>query len=275
MLNGRSQEAYDRFSRQVDGPMTVLALLWLPVLIVPLVLTSSLGLADTLDIIDYLVWALFACEYIVKFYLAPQRRQFLRHHLLDLVVVAVPIFRPLRAARLLRLARVGTVLTDGLGRARAILTHKGLHFVLLAVVVLMAGMAALARAELRGPRPGVEHSQLRRRALVGRHRGHDGRVRGPLPGDPQRPGGGGRPHDRRDRPDRGRDRQRGQLLRPRGAVARRGPGPGFHRRSFGPHRTAPRTDRPAANDRRLISRRPISRRRRLVAELSGERRTRS
>jgi len=34
---GRSQDAYDRFSAAVDGPLTVLAVLWLPVLVVPLV----------------------------------------------------------------------------------------------------------------------------------------------------------------------------------------------------------------------------------------------
>jgi hypothetical protein len=34
---GRSQDAYDRFCAAVEVPMTVLALLWLPVLVVPAV----------------------------------------------------------------------------------------------------------------------------------------------------------------------------------------------------------------------------------------------
>ena len=37
---GRSQDAYDRFSA-ADGPLTVLAVLWLPVLVVPLVSGST------------------------------------------------------------------------------------------------------------------------------------------------------------------------------------------------------------------------------------------
>ena len=38
---GRSQDAYERLSAAVDGPPTVLAVLWLPVLVVPLVSGST------------------------------------------------------------------------------------------------------------------------------------------------------------------------------------------------------------------------------------------
>jgi voltage-gated potassium channel Kch len=56
--------------------------------------------------------------------------------------------RPLRALRLLRLlnlARAGVVLANALKRAREILIHRGLHFVLLAVlgVVLVCSAAEL------------------------------------------------------------------------------------------------------------------------------------
>jgi hypothetical protein len=46
---GRSQDAYDHFSVAVDVPLTVLAVLWLPVLVVPLVTRVSTGTADTLQ----------------------------------------------------------------------------------------------------------------------------------------------------------------------------------------------------------------------------------
>jgi voltage-gated potassium channel len=146
MVRGRSQSGYERFCAQVDGPMTVLSVLWLPVLIIPFVGHPAAGLAEALNDIDYLVWALFVVEYLVKLYLVPARGHYVRHHLLDLVVICVPFLRPLRAVRLLRLLRllrIGTVLVDGLHRIRSILTHNGLHFVLLAVVVLVAGLAAV------------------------------------------------------------------------------------------------------------------------------------
>jgi voltage-gated potassium channel len=156
MPPARSQDGYDRFSGQVDGPMMVLSILWLPVLIIPFVTTPKPGLADALNAIDYFVWALFTVEYLIKLYLAPDRKWFVRHHILDLVVICVPFLRPLRAARLLRLlrlVRIGTVLAEGLRRGKSILTHNGLHFVLLAVVVLVAGLAAL-ELNFEGHAPG-------------------------------------------------------------------------------------------------------------------------
>ena len=145
----RSQNAYDRFSAAVELPLTVLALLWLPVLVVPLVVHLRADIADTFLGIDYFVWAAFVVEYLVKLYLAPSRRHFFTHHLVELAVVAVPVLRPLRVLRLLRLftfARAGVVLVNALKRARAILTHNGLHFVLLAVLGVVFVCSALELA---------------------------------------------------------------------------------------------------------------------------------
>lgn len=138
--------AYERFCGAVDGPMAVITLAWLPVLIVPLVIPLHGSVAEAFDAVDYFIWALFAVEYFVKLYLCPSRWTFFRTHLLDLLIVAVPMFRPLRAVRLVRLARlvrVGVVLFDGLKRMRAIMTHRGLHFVLLAATGIVVASAAL------------------------------------------------------------------------------------------------------------------------------------
>jgi voltage-gated potassium channel len=140
---GRSQDAYDRFSSFVEVPMTVLALLWLPVLVVPAIVHVSAGAGNALDTIDYLVWAVFVVEYLIKLYLAPSRWHFFRSHLIDLLVIAVPVFRPLRVLRLLRFTRTGLTLAEVLGRARRLLTHNGLHFVLLSVLAIVLVGAAL------------------------------------------------------------------------------------------------------------------------------------
>ncbi|MGH9091743.1 MAG: ion transporter [Acidimicrobiales bacterium] len=145
----RTQEAYDRFAAATDLPLTVLAVLWLPVLVVPLAVDLPPDVADSFSVFSFFVWAAFVVEYLVKIYLAPSRRRFVTHHLLDLLVIVVPVFRPLRALRLLRVAelgRVGIVLANALRRARAILTHRGLHFVLLAVLGIVFACAALVLA---------------------------------------------------------------------------------------------------------------------------------
>ena len=142
---GRNQEAYDRFSQAVEVPLMVVTILWLPVLIVPLVRPVHGSVAETLAVIDYMVWALFALEYVIKLYLSPSRAHFFKTHILDLLIVAVPFFRPLRIGRLARLARlgrVGIVAGRAIGRGKSVLTHKGLHFVLLAVGIIVLACAA-------------------------------------------------------------------------------------------------------------------------------------
>jgi voltage-gated potassium channel len=136
--------------------MLVVTILWLPVLIVPLASAVHGSVATTFSTVDYTVWALFSLEYLIKLWLAPERRQFFRTHLLDLLIVAVPFFRPLRMGRLirlLRLSRVGVVLAEGLRRARSILTHNGFHFVVLAAGVLVfacAGLVTFAERNAHG-----------------------------------------------------------------------------------------------------------------------------
>ncbi len=143
---GRSQDSYDRFAAVVELPLTALAVLWLPILVVPFAVDLSPEVAETFNFIDYFVWAVFVVEYLVKLYLSPSRSAFVKHHVFDLVVVAIPVLRPLRVLRLLRvfnLARSGVVLMNGLRRVRAVLTHRGLHFVLLAVLVIVFVLAAV------------------------------------------------------------------------------------------------------------------------------------
>jgi voltage-gated potassium channel len=158
---GRSQDAYDRFSAAVEVPLTVVTILWLPILIIPLVTSVHGAMAETFAFIDYMVWALFVLEYLIKLYLSPSRAHFFRTHILDLIIVAVPFFRPARAARLARLgrlARVGVVLTRGIGRARSLLTHRGLHFVLLTVAMVVFACAGVATVAERSSPAGNIHN---------------------------------------------------------------------------------------------------------------------
>jgi voltage-gated potassium channel len=152
---GRSQDAYDRFAAAVDTPLMVITLLWLPILIIPLIRPVHGTVAETFAVIDYTVWALFAVEYLVKLYLSPNRKTFFRTHILDLIIVAVPFFRPARAGRLInlsRLGRIGVVMSRGIARAKEVMTHKGLHFVLLtATVMVFASAGIVTIAERSAP----------------------------------------------------------------------------------------------------------------------------
>ena len=211
----RSQDRYDAFAKAVDVPMLVVTLLWLPVLIVPLVVPLHGSMAETFATIDYVVWALFALEYVIKFSLAPRRGYFVRTHLLDLLIVAVPFFRPLRMGRLvrlLRLARVAVVMGEALRRGKSIFTHNGFHFVVLAAATLVFAVRG-PRHFRRAHRQRNQHPRLWTRTVVGHRDGDHRWIRRPLSNHAIRPGCGGPLDACRDRADRDSDRHRRELLR--------------------------------------------------------------
>jgi voltage-gated potassium channel len=132
----------ERYSRLTQGPLMVLALLMVPVLLAPLVLHLSAPVEQTLVAVDYLIWAVFGVDYVVRLYLATKRWEFVRRNIPDLIVVAVPFLRPLRvlrsarALRLLRLARLGAFASGGLRELRKVLHTRGLNYVLLIVLAM-------------------------------------------------------------------------------------------------------------------------------------------
>ncbi len=139
---------FDRFSGAAELPMLLLSVVMIPVLIIPLVAHVEPGTASTLDAIDYFIWTLFALEYLIKLVLAPRRRHFVTHNLPDLVVVAVPMLRPLRivrsvrALRLLRLARLSGFAGEGATKAKRSLASRGVSYILIvtSLLILMSSL---------------------------------------------------------------------------------------------------------------------------------------
>lgn len=131
-----------RYAAMTNGPLTVLALLMVPVLLAPVVVELPESVERALLAVDYSIWAIFALDYVVRLWLAPRRLRFVRSHLPDLIVVVVPVLRPLRllrsirALRLLRLTRLAAFAATGLREIRRILGTRGLNYVLLIVLAL-------------------------------------------------------------------------------------------------------------------------------------------
>jgi voltage-gated potassium channel len=146
-----SQEALDRFERQTAWPMLVLSLAIIPLLIVPLLVELPPNVETLFFTLDWFIWATFAVEYGIRLYLAPQKARFLRHNLIDLIVVVIPLLRPLRIARsaralrLLRLARVVVFLLRAVKAVRSVLTRHGLQYALLTALGVTVGAAILVR----------------------------------------------------------------------------------------------------------------------------------
>jgi voltage-gated potassium channel len=143
--------------------MLVLSLAIIPLLVVPLVADLRADTERIIFALDWLLWALFAAEYGIRLYLAPEKGAFVRHNVIDLVVVAVPFLRPLRVARsarmlrLLRAVRVGTFLMRGIDAVQDVLTRHKLHYTLLvATVVTVGGGLVVAELERGAPEGEIE-----------------------------------------------------------------------------------------------------------------------
>jgi voltage-gated potassium channel len=63
-------------------------------------------LRTTCTVVVWSTWALFALDYIVRFLQADNRRAFVKHNFADLLVIALPLLRPLRLLRLVTLLGV-------------------------------------------------------------------------------------------------------------------------------------------------------------------------
>jgi voltage-gated potassium channel len=149
MNKQRRGEAFERFADAVDGPMLVLALLMVPVLLLPLVVDLSPAQDQVLEAVGWMIWAAFAAEYAIKLYLAPDRWRFVRRNIPDLLIVVLPFLRPLRLVRsvrlvrLLRAARLLAFVVEGLEEVRSIMRRRGLNYVLLIMLALLVVAAAL------------------------------------------------------------------------------------------------------------------------------------
>jgi voltage-gated potassium channel len=138
-----------RLERWTDWPLTVLALALIPILLAPYVLDISPSTEQTLVALDFLIWGVFTADLLVKLAIAPARRRYLRTHWFDVLLVVLPLLRPLRVSRSLRGLRSVPVLRIVASGARVLvvgrrlLVQHGLVYVLLTALVVVAGAAAL------------------------------------------------------------------------------------------------------------------------------------
>jgi voltage-gated potassium channel len=131
---------------KADWPLTGLALAFLG-LYAWQVLDTSLGpqARGALDLALTGIWLLLGVDYLVRLALARRRLLFVRRHLLDLLILLLPMFRPLRALRVLTVMGVlnRQLRADFRGRvALYVGTTVGLVGFVAALAVLEAERAA-------------------------------------------------------------------------------------------------------------------------------------
>jgi voltage-gated potassium channel len=126
----------------VEWVLAGLAVLFLAAYAWP-ILDPQLGQPSrtTCSVVIVAVWVAFGIDYLVRLALAQNRSRWFFHHLLDLIVLVVPIFRPLRLLRLITLVRVLNRSTASSFRGRVGM-YVGSGSALLAVVAALAALDA-------------------------------------------------------------------------------------------------------------------------------------
>lgn len=120
------EELLHRMERITEMPLLVLAFVMIPLLTGPILWELSPQEESTFIALDYFIWAIFAIDLIIKVAISPHRLNYLRRHWLEVLVVVVPFFRPLRILRIFifgsrawvgmrRLVNIDFILVYGIG----------------------------------------------------------------------------------------------------------------------------------------------------------------
>lgn len=138
----RQPGALESFERKTAWPMMGVVLASLVLLIVPIFLPLSALERDALASLEWLLWLVFATEFATRWYIAMDRRTFVKHNLIDLAVVVLPIFPALRALRLFRLVRVAVVGARVVDQSDSIVKRSNTKyaFMVAGLVVLLAAV---------------------------------------------------------------------------------------------------------------------------------------
>lgn len=122
----RREALLRHIERLTELPLLVLAFAMIPLLVGPLLWDLSPAEESVFIILDVFIWALFAIDLGIKVVVAPHRLAYLKQHWLEVLVVVIPFFRPLRILRIFifgsrawvgarRLVNVDFLLVYGIG----------------------------------------------------------------------------------------------------------------------------------------------------------------
>ncbi|MER6028007.1 ion channel [Streptomyces sp. NPDC001851] len=141
------QSAQTRWERLTQRPLLALAVAFAVAYAVPIVDNpASRSVTVVCTGTEWVVWAAFAVDYLIRLAITPRRREFVRTHWIDLCAVVLPLLQPLRLLRM-----VSTLLLVG-RRARMASQIRLTTYVAGAVVgLLMFGSLAVLSVERDSP----------------------------------------------------------------------------------------------------------------------------
>lgn len=95
----REPGALEAFERKTAWPMLGVVVASLLLLLVPVFVPLSPAWANVEAVAEWTLWLVFLTEYVTRWSIAEDRASFVKHNVVDLVVVVLPMFPMLRAFR--------------------------------------------------------------------------------------------------------------------------------------------------------------------------------
>ena len=185
MRAGMTTSRVEQWERRTDVPLLLLATAFLVAYVWPVLDPEIDPTARTfLDAVSWTVWGAFAIDFTIRIWLADRRWSYVLHHWYDVLLVVIPLLRPIRLLRLLAFVRILNRTATGSLAGRATTYVVGT-----AVVAVALGAVAVLDVE-RGD-PDANITTFGDALWWATHHGHDRRLRRPVPGHV------GRPRDRR------------------------------------------------------------------------------
>ena len=137
----------ETWERRTEWPLAFAAVLFLGAYAWPIIdpdLPRSIHLS--LEVVSWSIWVVFAIDFFVRLRLADEKLSWLRRHWLDVLILLLPLLRPLRLLRLVTLLRI--VNRSAAHRLRGrVATYVAGSALLLAVVAALAVLDVERNAE--------------------------------------------------------------------------------------------------------------------------------
>lgn len=137
----------ERWDRATEVPLLVASLAFFVAFALPIVwYPAPERVVEVCTTVEWLTWGMFAVDYAVRLSLSRSKRTFVRNNWFDLLVIALPMLRPMR---LLRLLTVVSVMNK---RAAADMRGKvGLYVAVAAGMLATVGALAVLDVERGAP----------------------------------------------------------------------------------------------------------------------------
>jgi len=147
------QNLKERWEQRTEWPLAIVAIAFLAMYSVQVLRQPQGHEAYILNMASWAVWSLFVVDYLVRLSLAVDRRRWFVHHLFDLLIVALPIMRPLRLLRLV-------VLVGALQKAVGSAVRGRILIYTISASILLIYVASLAILAQERGQPGATITSL-------------------------------------------------------------------------------------------------------------------